>query len=145
MTKKGKRKQPFHVFLSYAAADRPYARKLEDLLSRRANVDVFTTATLSAGQDWQPRLRKELSKCDVFLVVLSPNSVHSNWVLHQLGAAWAIGKRIIPIVTHPGISSKIPLALSETELIEIEDLEKPEIIDQILARSERAAASDTSG
>lgn len=143
MTQKGKRKQTFHVFLSYAAADSPYARKLENLLSRRPDVTVFTTETLSAGEDWESRLREELSKCDVFLVLLSPNSVDSKWVLHELGAAWAIGKRIISIATDPRISSKIPLSLPE--VIETEDLGKPEIINQILALLEKAPASDMSG
>ena len=76
-------------------------------------------------------------------MLLSPNSVDSKWVLHELGAAWAIGKRIISIATDPRISSKIPLSLPE--VIETEDLGKPEIINQILALLEKAPASDMSG
>jgi len=143
MIQKGTDKHPLHIFLSSAPDDRPYARKLQNLLSRRPDVTVFTTETLSAGEDWESRLREELSKCDVFLVLLSPNSVDSKWVLHELGAAWAIGKRIISIATDRRISSKIPLSLPE--LIETEDLGKPEIINQILALLEKAPASDMSG
>lgn len=145
MTQKEKRKQALRIFLSYATADRVYAHKLQSLLSQRPNVRIFTTETLSAGEDWQSRLKDELSQCDVFLVLLSPNSVDSKWVLHELGAAWAIDKPIVPIVTHPEVFSKIPVMLSQTQFVEIKDLEKPEVINQILERYEEAASSHNRG
>ena len=141
MTQKGKRKQALRIFLSYAAADRVYAHQVRNLLSQRPNVHLFTTETLSAGEDWQSKLKDELSKCDLFLVLLSPNSVESKWVLHELGAAWAIDKPIVPIVTHPEVFTKVPVALNQTQFIEIKDLEKPGTVNRILERYEEAITS----
>lgn len=141
MTQKEERKQVLRIFLSYDAADRAYGHKLRSLLSQRPHVRIFTTDMLSAGEDWQSKLKDELSKCDIFLVLLSPNSVSSKWVLHELGAAWAMEKPIISIVTHPEIFSKIPVPLSQIQFVEIEDLEKPEIINQILEHYEEVATS----
>jgi len=132
-------KQALRIFLSYAAADRTYAHKLRSFLSQRPNLRIFTTETLSAGEDWESKLKDELSQCNIFVVLLSSNSVDSKWVLHELGAAWALNKPIIPIVTHPEIFSKIPLTLRGIKFVEIKDLEKPEVISQILEHYEDVA------
>ena len=77
-------KAQVRIFLSYATADKEYAHRLRSLLSKRPNLRVFTTETLSAGEDWESKLKDELSQSDVFIVVLSSNSVDSKWVLHEL-------------------------------------------------------------
>ena len=134
-TKREKVKQDLRIFLSYATADREYARRLRSLLSRRPNLRIFTTETLSAGEDWESRLKDELSQSDIFVVLLSLNSVDSKWVLHELGAAWALDKPIISVVTHPGVVSKIPMDLREVQSVEVEYLEShPEIMRQIFKR-----------
>ena len=130
-------KAQVRIFLSYATADKEYAHRLRSLLSKRPNLRVFTTETLSAGEDWESKLKDELSQSDVFIVVLSSNSVDSKWVLHELGAAWALDKPIISVVTHPEVFSKIPVDLREVQSVEVEYLEShPEVIKQILERYE---------
>lgn len=141
MTQEEKRKQVLRIFLSYAVTDSVYAHKLRVLLSQRPNLHIFTTEMLSAGEDWESKLKDEISQCDIFVVVLSPNSVNSKWVLHELGAAWAINKLIIPVVTHPEVFSKIPVTLSKVKLVETSELEKPEVINQILEHYEEVATS----
>ena len=141
MALRGKRRQTLRVFLSYASADREYAHHVRSLLAQRPDVHVFTTEMLSAGEDWQSKLKDELSKCDIFLVLLSPNAVESKWVLHELGAAWAMDKPIIPIVTHPKVFARVPVALSQEQFVEIKDLEKPGTINRILERYEEAGVS----
>ena len=132
---KEKGKQALRIFLSYAAADREYARKLRSLLSQRSNLYVFTLEGLSAGEAWESKLKDELSQCDIFIVLLSSNSVNSKWVLSELGAAWALNKLIIPVVTHAEVLSKIPMDLRKIYSVEIKYLEDhPEVIDQILER-----------
>ncbi len=130
---KERSKQALRIFLSYAVVDREYAHKLHSLLSQRPNLYTFTPEMLSAGEDWESKLKDELSRSDIFVVVLSPNSIDSKWVLHELGAAWALNKPIILVVTHPEILSKIPMDLRKVQLVEIKHLEShPEAIDQIL-------------
>ena len=132
---KEKGKRALHVFLSYAAADREYARKLFNLLSQRSNLHIFNLEGLSAGEAWESKLKDELSQCDIFIVLLSSNSVNSKWVLSELGAAWALNKLIIPVVTNTEVLSKIPMDLRKTYSVESTYLEDhPEVIDQILER-----------
>jgi len=131
---KARNRDALRVFLSYAAADKPYADKVRSVFSRRASLRIFTTESLSAGEDWASRLKDELSQCQLFVVVLSPSSVDSNWILHELGAAWGLNKPIIPVVTDPEVISKIPLALRGIKFVQIKELEKPEVITQLLER-----------
>lgn len=140
---KEKSKKALRVFLSYSEADKTYARKLRSSLSQRLNLQIFTAETLSAGEDWVSQLKDELSQCDIFVVLLSPDSVDSKWLLHELGAAWALNKPIIPIVTQPEIFSKIPLALRGTKFVEMKDIEKPEVMGEILEHYEEMVASNS--
>jgi hypothetical protein len=130
-----------HIFLSYAMADSEQAYKLQNLLSQQLNSKIFTTDSLSAGENWVPKLKRALSECDLFIVVLSPNSIGSKWVLYELGAAWGLGKPIIPVVTHPEILSNIPLVLRETKLVNFKDFENPEALYRIIKQSEEEATA----
>jgi len=124
--------EKIRIFLSYAIADVMYAHKLLRILSQRRDLRVFTTEMLSAGEDWESKLKEEISQCDIFMMLLSSNSVDSNWVLHELGAAWALNKSIIPVVIHPGILPKIPVQLRKSQLVTIDDFKNPEAINEIL-------------
>lgn len=135
-TKKEKRKSTLRVFFSYAAIDKGYALKLRKLLSLRPNVQIFTTDMLSAGENWEAKLKKEIIVSDIFIVLLSPQSLESPWVMQLLGAAWGLQKPIIPVVTHPEVLSKIPVELQDAQLVDIRDLDNPEIINHIFERYE---------
>ena len=143
MTMEKKESEPvLRIFLSYAISDRVYAHKLQKILSKHPNVRIFTPEMLSAGEKWLSKLEDELTKSDIFLVLLSPDSADSNWLLHEIGAAWVLRKPIIPIVTHP--ETKIPLLLSAHTWIKFEELEKPEVINQILEPYKKVKTSHNS-
>jgi hypothetical protein len=126
-------KQTFHIFLSYTQADKKDAKKLFNILSGHYNMRIFTSEMISAGEDWQSKLRDEISQCDIFIVLLSPKSIESGWVLSELGAAWGLEKLIIPIFTQPEVLSKIPVELKNTESFDISYLEEhPETLNQII-------------
>jgi uncharacterized SAM-dependent methyltransferase len=52
---------------------------------------------LAPGEDIEGRLRADLAECDVVVALLTPRTPQSRWVQFELGAAWALGKRIIPL------------------------------------------------
>jgi len=105
---------------------------LESLLSQRPNLRVFSTDALSAGEDWEPKLRDEIAQSDVFMVLLSPASLASKWVLHELGAAWALKKPIIPVLTRPESSVRIPVELPGRTPVDLNSLDSPEALAQLL-------------
>ena len=103
--------QPVKVFINHSSVDMVFARHVRNLLVQRVNAQVFTTEDLSAGEKWEPKLRNELSSTDVVVALLTPNSVGSSWVLHEIGAAWALGKPIIPVVTRRDVLNNMPVSL----------------------------------
>jgi len=124
--KPSKRQHPIKVFLSHSNEDLGFAREVRNWLSRSANVRVFTTEELSAGEKWQTKLRNELSAADVVVALLTPASVDSSWVLHEIGAAWGLKKPIISVVTRRDVLNRMPVRLERANVIELADLDSPE-------------------
>ena len=140
MTTKDKSNQDLYIFLSYASEDSNSAAEVMNQLSRKPNFHVFTSDKISAGENWRTKIKKALSKSDLFLVLLSPASVKSKWVQFELGAAWGLNKAIIPVVTSPDVISQIPLELGDLWVIELESLKKPEGIELIMKAYDKTTA-----
>ena len=140
-TKHEKRKPPLRVYLSHSTVDLVFARKLRNLLWQRLNARVFTTEEITAGEDWQSKLRAELSESDFVVALLTPRSVDSNWVLHELGAAWALRKLIVPVVTRRDVLNNIPVPLTDAQVLELKDLENPDIVDEFVRRFEEVVTT----
>jgi len=135
------RQRPVQVFLSHSTADVVFARKLRNLLFQRANAQVFTDEDLSAGEDWKTRLRHELDAADVVVALLTPSSVDSNWVLHEIGAAWGLAKPIISVITRRDVLNKIPVSLKGTDVIELADVEGAKNADRFVKAFEEIMAT----
>jgi TIR domain len=138
--KEEKHKPNFRVFVSYAKEDSVYADELLSYLSTQPKLDVFTTNKISAGEKWRSKIKNALNASDIFLVILSPASVKSSWVLFELGLAWGLDMPIIPVATHPGVISKVPVELNNVQVIDLEKLKNPEAINQIMKRYEKRVA-----
>jgi hypothetical protein len=129
---------PVRVFISHASSDQVYARKLRNLLVQRASENVFLTEDLNAGGKWQDKLRDALSRADVVVAILTPASVHSSWVLHEIGAAWALGKPIIPVVSRRDVLNHIPISLENIQAIHLQEVESPANADKFLSSFENS-------
>ncbi|MEM6485564.1 MAG: toll/interleukin-1 receptor domain-containing protein [Pseudomonadota bacterium] len=96
--------QPFpRVFVSHSSADKDFVRVLVGEL-QDAGVDTwFDEQQLSPGDSIVSGISGGLSDTDYLLVVLSKNSVQSNWVTAELNAALMLqlsdgGTTVIPVV-----------------------------------------------
>lgn len=135
-----KGKQSIRVFVSYSMEDSAYANELLNHLAQQPNISVFTSDQLSAGEKWQAVIRQKLSASDYFLVLLSPASINSKWVQFELGLAWGLDKTIIPIITDREIIHKIPLDLRNLQVLDLDALRSPELINRIFHLHEKSAA-----
>ena len=109
----------------------------DNLLFQRLNAQVFTTEELSAGEKWQSKLRNELSSTDVVVALLTPHSADDKWVLHEIGAALALEKLIIPVVTRRDVLNKMPVSLERSHIIELAHRATPETQTTTWMRSRR--------
>jgi hypothetical protein len=94
------------VFLSYSSEDAPFAQSLAKALADR-NVGVWLDRwELRIGDSLTKRIGQALHKNDFIVVVLSPASVRSEWVRHELAEAMLREihqKRVIvlPVIARP--------------------------------------------
>lgn len=92
------------VFISHSSKDNLLAEAVTDLLV--GTIDFLgavrcTSAyghSLDIGTKVAKRLRKEISNCDVFIALISKNSLASQFCLFELGAAWGQKIPIKPIL-----------------------------------------------
>ncbi len=113
------------VFLSYAHEDQSIAQRISTAL-KDTGIEVFSDVwELSAGDSIHSRIFKSVSASDFLVVLLSKNSVRSEWVQTELSAGFLgeLSSRavtVIPILLDrvevpPGLRDKIYLDLTENE------------------------------
>ncbi|HEX6818907.1 MAG TPA: TIR domain-containing protein, partial [Ktedonobacterales bacterium] len=80
------------VFISHSRADDEFGHKLVARLRTELGDDdsvwYDSAGGLWAGDEWWMRILKELSERNVFLIVLSPDSMASKWCQDELNLAW---------------------------------------------------------
>ena len=75
------------VFLSYTSKDKPFAHKLA-LDLRKAGVHVWVDLfEIKIGDSLIEKIREGINKADYIGVILSPQSVNSQWVKQELNMA----------------------------------------------------------
>lgn len=97
------------IFISYSRKDIDFARKLAGDLEK-AGYDVWWDITdLRGGDDWVKTLPAAIEAAQHFIIVLTPNSVESEWVRKEYTQALSLRKKILPIMLE---ASPVPFALN---------------------------------
>ena len=93
--------QPNEIFLSHSSFDHAFVGRLADVL-RQHGVPIWYSGTNILGaQQWRDEIGTALSRCDRFIVILSPDAVSSNWVKRELMYALRqtrMNERIVPVL-----------------------------------------------
>jgi TIR domain len=99
------------VFISYSHFDSKIAQKLSKSLSEMG-VDCFLDRkNIKWGDPITKRVKDGLRACSALIVILSPGSLESQWVPFEVGQATALGKTVLPFLTHPAV--RVPLFLRD--------------------------------
>jgi hypothetical protein len=77
---------------------------------------------------------KHLSSCDEFMVFLSKNSISRPWVLIEIGAAWALRKRITAI-TDKVTPQEVPDIIAQLKIVDLNDFDQ--FAGQVALRAEK--------
>ncbi len=119
------------VFISHAATDAKLAERVAHVL-REAGFQVWDEAQILPGDNWGTQLAEALQESEAMVVLLTPNSLHSPNLSHEVG--YALGKegykgRVIPVLAaSPEQLPKedIPWILHKFHMIHLQDQEKDE-------------------
>ena len=90
----------FDVFISYTAGDAAIADELRNDLEKNGLKCFMSEKDIQVATEWQESIRAALIGSKRVLVLLTPRSINRPWVLMETGAAWALGKALIPALSH---------------------------------------------
>ena len=88
----------FDLFISYATADADVAGELRDQLVARGLKCFMAEKDVNLAENWQEPIRFALIGSKRVLILCTPESCKSSWLLMETGAAWALGKPLIPLL-----------------------------------------------
>ena len=86
----------FDIFLSYAHEDGEIAASLVSRLEDGGIHCFLAEKNIRPGEQWEPRIRDALLRSRRLLLLITPRSKDSRWVNAEAGAAWALGKPLVP-------------------------------------------------
>ena len=88
----------YDVFISFSSIDKEQATEIYDAIVSAGGKAFLSAKSLSAGDDFAEEIKKRLVASRELWLLVSPNSLKSEWVLTEWGAAWALNKKIVPIL-----------------------------------------------
>ena len=88
----------YDIFLSYSDRDREEATEAYADVLRAGGRAFLAPKEISAGDDFADKILRALERSAELWLIASPSSLNSEWVILECGAAWALRKKIIPIL-----------------------------------------------
>ena len=105
------------VFVSYSTDDLNFVQDFVQTLMSNG-VDIWwDKSSLQGGDDWQEDIEQAIENCEIYMVLLSPNSIRSDWVKKEYTCAMDRNKEVIPILYQ---DCKVPIALIDINYIDIQ-------------------------
>jgi hypothetical protein len=117
-------REPTSLFISHISEEADIAALLKQIVEAdfAGQVSLFASsdiASIRGGENWLDAIRQGITKSAVVLVLCSHASVQRPWVQFEIGAAWMLGKTIVPIC-HSGLElHDVPMPLSALEGVEL--------------------------
>ena len=99
------------IFVSHSSKDKWAARRIAAEVESLGAKVFIDEKDIETGQSIDSAIKKHLTEADDFVLLLSPASLKSEWVLLELGGAMALGKNIVPILMYVG-ANELPKAIT---------------------------------
>lgn len=110
------------IFLSYARENKEFVKKFAEDMRRRF-VRVWYDERLEGGQSWRENLAKAIKNADALVLIMSPDSIESEYVQWELDIAQNLERRIFPVLH---LESELPLSIANLQYITVgEDTNAP--------------------
>jgi TIR domain len=105
------------VFISYSRKDLAFVERLAESLKTAGLQVWYDLSGLDVGTRWGREIQSAIEASQCFVVVLSPNSVESEWVEKEFLYANSLKKRIIPLLYQP---CKTPMWFINLHFIDVQ-------------------------
>jgi hypothetical protein len=104
-----KRHHTYIVFVSHSSNDEWIAGVFAEKIKALGGKPWLDKFDLEGGDIVLAKIIKAIDKCKEAVVLVSPTSVGSQWVLFEIGAVKGQHKRVTPILNGVGYDSLTPL------------------------------------
>ncbi|MBY0063559.1 toll/interleukin-1 receptor domain-containing protein [Priestia aryabhattai] len=96
------------IFISHAAADKPlvdgfvrFIRLGMDISNKNIFCITYNKGEIPSGDSFTEHIKININSAKIVILLITPNFLNSNFCMAELGAAWAMNKKIIPIIVPP--------------------------------------------
>jgi tetratricopeptide (TPR) repeat protein/cellulose biosynthesis protein BcsQ len=86
-----------HVYISYSRKEQSYARSLAEVLRGRG-FNVWIDDSINLGDRWWQMITQAIRDCAAFIVIMTPDSMESEWVEREVLMAQRESKPIFPLL-----------------------------------------------
>lgn len=100
---------PYTVFVSHSSKDNWIAGQIAKEVQALGGEPWFDLNRLRGGDAFQEEILEAIRDCTEAIVLISPNSVNSQWVSYEIGAVAVQGKRVTPFLNNVAPEAMAPL------------------------------------
>lgn len=131
------------IFVCYSRADKDFTKQFVDHLKKDwcPNHTVWCDTKFTEGRNWWKNILKEIARCDVFIYLLSNQSVEANYCQSEFSEAWRLGKVIIAVQVRN--ITKIEKGLEITRIDMRQGVTDLQAVGQLAIRINQGLADDT--
>lgn len=107
------------IFISYSSKDVTIANQMVAYLEDNGCVCWIAPRNITSGQDYTDMINDAINDCDGLVMIMSDNSVKSQWVKKELSTAVSYNKTIIPFkITNVNLSGGLQFMLNNVQWID---------------------------
>jgi hypothetical protein len=131
---KARRSKP-KIFLSYAKEDQGLAAEIKQILAKATDQSVVIGPSPVSRKSLSSGIRREFEDSDLYVLVLTTHLLDSDRAQAEVGAAWALEKPTMVVVSDLERNLQVPL-LAELEVarVSLDELQRPGVAEGILDR-----------
>ena len=124
------------VFLSYTRDDQAFVDQLRTAMDDQ-NVQVWDPTSVVVGGQFQDEIDDALKQSDIFVYVIPEREGAGKWSLFELGAAKALGKRIVAVLpdSRRVANSAVAAKLADTVVLNENANSTPDTVRKILEKA----------
>ncbi len=123
-----------NIFLSYSRKDKAFARKLAKDLENAGHTVWWDLTNIDGGDRWAREIQDGINQSEILAVVVSPNSINSEWVEKEFIFASKRGMKIVPLLYE---HCELPIWLLNLQYVDIVGMNYERNFKQVLESFER--------
>ncbi|SKA90320.1 Thymidylate kinase [Prosthecobacter debontii] len=120
-------KRTKRIFISHAHADKPLVDALVDLIETGMGIpstNIFCTALeglgIPSGASFIDYIKQQIRRPDVVLLLITENYLKRPFCLAEMGAAWAMSHRVIPLLSGRMSPGDVGGVLGATQILKVD-------------------------